>query len=145
LPEIQKAFGFAVTRVERWTVACYAANEGGHFAAHRDNGTPGTAHRKFACSINLNGDFEGGDLRFPEFGWRRYRPPVGGAVVFGCALLHEVTPVTRGVRYAYLPFFYDDEGAKIRAANLHTIVQPNEAVADALAAGADAPKDDAPA
>jgi hypothetical protein len=29
----------------------------------------GTAHRKFAVSINLNAeDFEGGELRFPEFG-----------------------------------------------------------------------------
>ena len=120
LPEIEKAFSFKATRVERWTVACYSAEEGGYFRAHRDNGTPGTAHRKFACSINLNADFDGGDLVFPEYGWRRYRPPVGGAVVFGCGLLHEVFPVTRGVRYAYLPFFYDDEGAKLRMANAAT-------------------------
>jgi predicted 2-oxoglutarate/Fe(II)-dependent dioxygenase YbiX len=58
-------------------------------------------------TINLNNDYAGGDLRFPEFGPRRYRGPVGGAVVFSCALLHEVTPVTRGVRYAKLPFLYD--------------------------------------
>ena len=57
---------------------------------------------------------------FPEYGWRRYRPPPGGAVVFGCGLLHEVFPVTKGVRYAYLPFFYDDEGARIRQANMAT-------------------------
>jgi predicted 2-oxoglutarate/Fe(II)-dependent dioxygenase YbiX len=139
LPEIRKAFSFEATRVERWTVACYAAEEGGRFDPHRDNGTPGTAHRKFACSINLNGDFEGGDLRFPEFGWRRYRPPVGGAVVFGCGLLHEVTPMTRGVRYAYLPFFYDDAGARIRAANAHTISLAETALA------ADAARDDASA
>jgi predicted 2-oxoglutarate/Fe(II)-dependent dioxygenase YbiX len=121
LPEIEKAYSFKATRVERWMVACYSAEEGGYFRAHRDNGSPGTAHRKFACSINLNDDFEGGELVFPEYGWRPYRPPPGGAVVFGCAMLHEVMPVTRGVRYAYLPFFYDEEGAKIRQANQHLL------------------------
>jgi predicted 2-oxoglutarate/Fe(II)-dependent dioxygenase YbiX len=119
-PEIAKAFSFEVTRVERWTIACYSAQDGGYFRAHRDNGTPGTAHRKFACSINLNDDFEGGELVFPEYGWRQYRPPRGGAVVFGCGLLHEVFPVTKGERFAYLPFFYDEAGARLRAANLGT-------------------------
>ena len=43
--------------------------------------------------------------------------PTGGAVVFSCSLLHEATPVTRGKRYAYLPFLYDEEGARIRQEN----------------------------
>lgn len=122
LPEIEKAFQFRVTRMERYIVACYDAEEGGYFSAHRDNTTAGTAHRQIAVSINLNAeDFEGGDLRFPEYGRRTYRPPTGGAVVFSCSLLHEATPVIRGTRYAFLPFFYDDDGARIRAANLHTL------------------------
>jgi peroxiredoxin/predicted 2-oxoglutarate/Fe(II)-dependent dioxygenase YbiX len=122
LPEIEKAFQFKVTRMERYIVACYDAAEGGHFNAHRDNTTAGTAHRQFAVSINLNAeDFVGGDLRFPEFGRRTYRPPTGGAVVFSCSLLHEATPVTEGVRYAFLPFLYDEAAAKIRAANLHLL------------------------
>lgn len=121
MPEIEKAFGFTATRVERYIVACYTAVDGGYFRPHRDNNTLGTAHRKFAVSINLNAEaFEGGNLRFPEFGPRTYRPPTGGAVVFSCALLHEATPVTKGTRYAYLPFLYDEEGARIREANLHT-------------------------
>lgn len=121
LPEIERAFQFKVTRIERYIVACYDAESGGYFRAHRDNTTSGTAHRKFAVSINLNDDFEGGDLRFPEFGRRTYRPPLGGAVVFSCSLLHEATPVTRGVRYATLPFLYDEHGHAIREANLHTL------------------------
>jgi hypothetical protein len=117
-PEIKKAFQFEVTRIERYLVACYAA-EAGWFRPHRDNTTKGTAHRKFAVSINLNADeYDGGDLRFPEFGSRTYRPPTGGAVVFSCSLLHEATAVTRGERYAFLPFLYDEHGAKIREANL---------------------------
>lgn len=128
LPQIRKAFQYEVTRQERDIVACYDAADGGYFLPHRDDTTLGTAHRKFACSINLNAeDFEGGDLRFPEFGPRTYRPPTGGAAVFSCSLLHEATPVTKGCRYAYLPFFYDDAAAVIRAANLDLIIQPKDA------------------
>jgi 2OG-Fe(II) oxygenase superfamily len=107
LPEIWKAFQYSATRIERYIVACYDAAVGGHFMAHRDNTLAGTAHRRFAVTINLNDDYDGGDLRFPEFGASRYRAPLGGAVVFSCALLHEVTPMTRGLRYATLPFLYD--------------------------------------
>jgi predicted 2-oxoglutarate/Fe(II)-dependent dioxygenase YbiX len=118
LPEIAKGFQFEATRVERYIVACYDAADGGYFRPHRDNETFGTAHRRFAVSINLNAEeFEGGDLRFPEFGPRTYRPPTGGAVVFCCSLLHEATSVTRGRRFAFLPFLYDEAGAQIREAN----------------------------
>ena len=118
IPEIARVFQFRATHIERYMVACYDAADGGYFMPHRDNGTSATVHRKFAVSINLNAeDFEGGDLRFPEFGRRTYRPPTGGAVVFSCSLQHEATPVTKGRRYAYLPFLYDDEGAAIRRAN----------------------------
>lgn len=118
-PEIQKAFQFRATRMERYIVARYPADTGGFFRPHRDNTTRGTAHRRFAVSINLNAEeFAGGDLRFPEFGSRTYRPPTGGAVVFSCSLLHEATPVTDGVRYAFLPFLYDDAAARVRAENL---------------------------
>jgi predicted 2-oxoglutarate/Fe(II)-dependent dioxygenase YbiX/peroxiredoxin len=115
VPEIEKAFQFRATRIERYLVACYEADVGGHFRAHRDNTAQATAHRKFAVSLVLNtGDFEGGDLRFPEFGTQRHCPPAGGAIVFSCSLLHEVTPVTRGKRYAFLPFLYDEAAARIR-------------------------------
>ena len=68
-------------------------------------------------TVNLNDGFDGGDLRFPESGPRRYRAPAGGAVVFSCSLLHEATRVARGVRYATLPFLYDDAAARIRERN----------------------------
>jgi hypothetical protein len=110
-PLIKQSFEFQVTEIERHLVSCYDAADGGVFHAHRDNTTQGTAHRRFACSLNLSDDFEGGDLRFLEYGLKTYRPPLGGAVVFSCALMHEALPVTRGRRYAYLPFFYDERGA----------------------------------
>jgi len=115
-PLIARAFGFAASHIERYVVSCYDAADGAVFHAHRDSTTFGTAHRKFACSINLNEGFAGGDLRFAEFGPRTYRPPTGGAVVFSCSLLHEATRITAGRRYAFLPFFYDDAGAEVLAA-----------------------------
>lgn len=122
LPEIKKAYQFQATRMERYLVACYAAEEGGHFNAHRDNTTKGTAHRRFAVSLNLNAtEYDGGDLRLPEFGTRTYRAPTGGALVFSCSLLHEATRVTRGKRYAFLPFIYDEAAKKIRDENLKYI------------------------
>ncbi len=118
VPEIQKAFQFKVTRMERYIVACYDASVGGYFQAHRDNTTKGTAHRRFAVTVNLNSDeYDGGELTFPEYGRTIFKPPVGGAVVFACSLLHQALPVTRGKRYAFLPFLYDDAAAKIREAN----------------------------
>jgi predicted 2-oxoglutarate/Fe(II)-dependent dioxygenase YbiX/peroxiredoxin len=117
VPEIAKIHQFHVTRMERYLVACYAADDGGHFNAHRDNTTPGTAHRRFAVSVNLNDAFEGGEVCFPEYGPQSFKAPAGGAVVFSCSLLHKVNKVTAGRRYAFLPFLYDDAAAKVRAAN----------------------------
>lgn len=121
IPLIERFLNFQVTRLERYVVACYDADaEGGagFFSAHRDNTTAGTAHRRFACTINLNAeDYEGGDLIFPEFGTRRYRAPTGGAAIFACGMLHEAEPVRRGKRYAFLPFFYDEAAARQREAN----------------------------
>ncbi|RAH97319.1 peroxiredoxin [Acuticoccus sediminis] len=118
IPEIAKVHQFKATRMERYIVSCYAAEDGGHFSAHRDNTTKGTAHRRFAVSVNLNDDFDGGEVNFPEYGPRSFKAPPGGAVVFSCSLLHKVSRVRRGRRYAFLPFLYDDQAARIREANM---------------------------
>lgn len=115
IPQIQRAFSFRATRMERYIVACYDGAEGGFFRPHRDDMSKGTDHRRFAVTINLNAeDYEGGDLVFPEFGSRTYRAPSGGAVVFSCNLLHAAEPVTAGKRYAFLPFLYDEAAAQLR-------------------------------
>ena len=130
VPEILKVHQFRVTRMERYIVCCYDAEEEAHFRAHRDNTTSGTAHRRFAVSINLNDDFDGGEVMFPEYGTRSYKAPIGGAVVFSCSLLHAVTRVTRGRRFAFLPFLYDDAAAKLREANNARLVEGVSAYKD---------------
>jgi predicted 2-oxoglutarate/Fe(II)-dependent dioxygenase YbiX len=118
LPLIERAFAWRPTEIERFLICRYAAGNQGFFSAHRDNVTAGTAHRKFAVSINLNAeDYVGGDIRFPEFSRQIFRPPTGGAAVFACGLLHEVTPVTAGERFTFVPFLYDEDGARLRAEN----------------------------
>jgi predicted 2-oxoglutarate/Fe(II)-dependent dioxygenase YbiX len=72
---------------------------------------------RFALSVNLNDAFEGGTLSFPEYGPKAYKMPAGTGVVFSCSLLHQVAPVTRGQRYAFLPFLYDDAAATLREKN----------------------------
>ena len=66
-------------------------------------------------TLKLNaGAYEGGYLRFPEYGPTRYRPCTGDAVIFSCSLLHEATRVTSGKRYVLLGFFFDDAANRIR-------------------------------
>jgi predicted 2-oxoglutarate/Fe(II)-dependent dioxygenase YbiX len=123
LPPIERFFQYQATRMDRTMVCCYDSALGGHFYRHRDNVNLGAQHRRFAVTINLNAEkasYEGGDLRFPEFGTDPYRPPTGSAVVFSCGLLHEVPPVTRGDRFAFLAFLYGEDDARVRAeANAH--------------------------
>jgi len=114
-PEMAKAFQFQATQMERHLVGCYEV--GGHFSPHRDNTTAVTEHRRFAVSLNLNDDYDGGEICFPEYGRRRYRPAAGSALVFSCSLLHGVSPVTRGRRYVFLPFLHDDAAARVLEKN----------------------------
>jgi predicted 2-oxoglutarate/Fe(II)-dependent dioxygenase YbiX len=113
LPEMARAFRFVPASFEAPRIGCYDAADSGAFGAHRDNRTPFTAHRRFAMSLNLNtGAYAGGTLRFPEFGPDLHEPPAGGAAIFGCDMLHEALPVTKGRRFAIFTFFTDAEGAK---------------------------------
>ncbi len=114
LPEITRAFNYEVTRFEDFRIACYDAARGGYFRPHCDNTTAGTAHRRFAMSLFLNEDYQGGSLRFPEYAPHLYRTAAGSAVIFSCSLLHEATDVTAGRRFVLRSFFYGEREARIR-------------------------------
>jgi predicted 2-oxoglutarate/Fe(II)-dependent dioxygenase YbiX len=125
VPMIERFFQYKPTRMDRYMVSCYDAETGGHFSRHRDNVNAGARHRRFAVSINLNKDYEGCDLIFPEFGRRLYKAPHGGAIVFSTGALHQVTPITRGRRYAFVPFLYGEEESRQRLAN-NALLQAGE-------------------
>lgn len=108
-PEIERAFQYKVTKHERYRIGCYEGERGGFLHGHRDNSEARVAHRRFACSINLNAeDYEGGELAFPEFGGHRFSPRTGEAAVFSSSLLHEPLHVTKGRRLVLLAFLFGD-------------------------------------
>jgi predicted 2-oxoglutarate/Fe(II)-dependent dioxygenase YbiX len=102
--EVHRAFNFDGFWLEQYCIGCYDSTRGDFFRPHRDNLIPELASRRFAATINLNDDYEGGGLRFPEYGPHIYRPPAGGAIIFSSSLLHEAVPVTFGRRYVLLTF-----------------------------------------
>ena len=115
-PEILKAFQVQVAHADRILIARYD-DTGGYFHRHRDNVAPQVAFRQFAISLALNaGEYEGGDLEFPEYSDDLYCPQAGAALVFSASLLHAARPVTRGSRYVLLTFVHDDAAETRRVA-----------------------------
>lgn len=104
-PELAKVFNFRPPfSFDGHVVMSYLPERGDFFGIHRDN-LRGESPRRFALSLNLNDDFEGGGLRFPEYSPHVYRMPAGAACVFSCSLLHEAQPVTAGQRFVMTSFF----------------------------------------
>jgi peroxiredoxin/predicted 2-oxoglutarate/Fe(II)-dependent dioxygenase YbiX len=100
MPQIAKAFQTKVSRREDYRIACYDADNDGWLGPHRDNPTKQTRHRRFTLAVTLNAeDFDGGGLCFREYSDRPYLVPTGSAIVWSCALLHEVAPITAGRRF----------------------------------------------
>lgn len=127
--EIRKVFHFPVTQREGYKIGCYDSSRRGFFRRHRDNLTAGTAHRRFAMTLNLNaGEYEGGYLTFPEYGSHLYKPDTGDAVIFSCSLMHEATPVTSGRRFGLFAFFYGDKDAAQRDAYENRVKNDYKAV-----------------
>src|SRR6185312_7891653 len=132
-PEIRKAFQMRLTGIERDLVARYDSETGGHFGPHRDDTGMSVAHRRFAVSINLNADFDGGEISFPEYSARSFKPAPGTAIVFSASILHQVSRVTRGRRYVFLTFLFDEEAERVRQANLRAMQEQRKAPAAASA------------
>lgn len=108
-PMIAKAFAFNVTRREELHIARYTGERGGVHMGHRDNTAPVGAHRRFAFSLSLNTDYEGGELFFKEFSQNGYRAAAGSVLVFSSSLLHEVAEITQGIRYNLVTNLFNDE------------------------------------
>ncbi len=106
MPEISKAFDTRAPQRETYALSCYDASDGGMLRPHRDCASHETRHRRFTVSVALNDTFQGGALRFREYGEQTYNLPVGGAIIFSAAILHEVLPITTGRRFALVTHLY---------------------------------------
>ena len=83
--------------------------EGEYYSWHRDGGSDhlqgSKLVRKLSMTVCLNEDYEGGELQFHSYGKRDNKitsapQGKGTIIVFPSFIEHQVTPVTKGVRYS---------------------------------------------
>lgn len=112
-PELKKVFNIDVTYRENYKICSYNSEDRGKFHAHRDSVYP-YGHRRFAMSLILNDDYEGGGIIFPEYNRVAYKPEPCSAVIFPTPLYHQVLEVTGGTRYVIISFLLGDESAEYK-------------------------------
>jgi len=113
-PEIEKIFGFKISARENYQIGLYKGDDNGFFSFHRDNFAPEMGYRRIAMTLVLSDDYEGGGLRFPEYGDQIYRPARGSAIAFSCGTLHEACKVTKGERFVLIGFFHGEQEEAFR-------------------------------
>jgi len=103
LPELRKIFYFDANHRESYKIASYDSVTSGRFHSHRDTPHP-HQHRKYAMSLLLNDDYEGGELYLSEYGMK-IKPKANTAIIFPGISSHQVLTVTKGSRMAMITFF----------------------------------------
>jgi|13_taG_2_1085334.scaffolds.fasta_scaffold34061_4 PKHD-type hydroxylase len=98
-----KFFQFNIDKLEALQIGEYDSNNSGCFKKHVDMEYKSQGFRKLSFSVQLSNieEYEGGDLRL--YGGDDYdtAPKKQGTIIgFPSYVLHEVTPVTSGVRYS---------------------------------------------
>lgn len=93
---------------QKWEPGAYARKHSDNTDEHGNTGP--FARSRYAAFIYLNDDFEGGLLCFPDQNVE-IQPKVGSLAVFdgGHKNMHEVTMITKGVRYTIGSFWDDRE------------------------------------
>ena len=88
---------------------------GEFYGEHRDFGQNNHLTRKLSLTVQLSdeNDYEGGDLIFHGGSIEDKAPRGRGSViVFDSRVYHEVTKVTKGVRYSLVKWYHGDEPLK---------------------------------
>jgi hypothetical protein len=93
---------------QKWEPGAYARIHSDNTDEHGNSGA--FTRSRYAGFLYLNDDFEGGLLRFPDQNIE-IKPQVGMLAVFdgGFNNMHEVTLITKGVRYTIGSFWDDRE------------------------------------
>lgn len=127
-PRLEQTFATSLGEREGTSFLRYVT--GGRFSPHRDHGYvsswPDAARRRVSIvlflagsrTVDPSGSFSGGMLRlFSEQGaaTEDVQPQTGLLVAFPSATLHEVTPVTDGVRDVIVDWFYDGQPNRVSA------------------------------
>jgi hypothetical protein len=112
-PEIEKAFYARITHRETYKICLYDGENSGAFGKHRDTIDP-YRHRRYAMTLALNDDYQGGGICFPEYSPEVVPLEKYSAVIFPGSLFHEVKPIASGKRYVVISFFFGDDEAAIK-------------------------------
>ena len=118
-PEIKKIFYFDVKYRELYKIASYDAETNGRFHAHRDTPPP-YQHRKYAMSLFLNEDYEGGEFEFPEYNLK-LKLKKNSALIFPGICTHKVNEVTKGSRKAMISFLCSEIEGKTKGVDNYKI------------------------
>jgi hypothetical protein len=78
---------------------------------HTDDALEWTKMLSHSSVIYLNDDYEGGSIGFPEYG-EYYRPKKGDCIIFNASIVHEVLPITGGIRYTAAFWHTEDKQYK---------------------------------
>ena len=111
-PEIRKIFYFDVHYRESYKICCYDAETGGRFHPHRDTPSP-YQHRRYAMSLFLNDDYEGGEFELPEYNFK-IKPKANSALIFPGISSHKVNQVTKGTRRVIITFYCSEIEGKTK-------------------------------
>ena len=113
LPEIEKVFYSEVSHRETYKICRYDGSNSGKFGKHRDTIAP-HLHRRYAITLVLNDDYQGGGIAFPEYNSDVLSIPKYGAVVFPGSLFHQVNKIAAGSRYVIISFFFGEAEAAVK-------------------------------
>lgn len=113
LPEIEKVFYSEISHRETYKICRYDGANSGKFGKHRDTIAP-HLHRRYAITLVLNDDYQGGGIAFPEYNSDVLSIPKYGAVVFPGSLFHQVNNISSGSRYVIISFFFGEAEAAVK-------------------------------
>tara|TARA_B100001175_G_scaffold316937_2_gene332201 strand:- start:248 stop:1912 length:1665 start_codon:yes stop_codon:yes gene_type:complete len=118
-PEIKKVFYFDVYYRELYKICSYKAETHGRFHPHRDTPEP-YQHRRYAMSLFLNDDYEGGEFELVEYGLK-IKPQANSAIIFPGISTHKVNEVTKGCRQVIISFFCSEIEGKTKNNSVYTL------------------------
>ena len=110
--------------------------EGGeHYGAHIDNAIldiPNSGGLRLRADLSMTvffsepGEYDGGELRVKDtYGDRAIKLPAGHAILYTATSLHEVTPVTRGIRtssFFWIQSLIRDDGRRSMLYDLGQVI-----------------------
>ena len=105
-PEVKKIFYLDVRYRESYKICSYNSETNGKFHPHRDTVSP-HQHRKYAMSLLLNDDYEGGEFELPEYNLK-LKPKANSVIIFPGICSHKVLEVTKGTRRVIISFLCND-------------------------------------